>query len=216
MVLLVFSALHILYENRRIWRFILLVWKKFSFRMILEIIPVISFVAISSYFLYTRIPFLRWGWTSLLADKNFSINQAIFVVVSDNPGSLLGHIILMFILIILLLVLPFAAKEEEEIFRKGHYKWRQIIPYSIAFGLSHLILGIPIAIGISLIGSGIFLAYKYKIAFERFDKKWIYGKAEDEALIISITYHTLINSVLFGFVLLLEILQIFIIIFFLE
>lgn len=95
----------------------------------------------------------------------------------------------------LMLVLPFLARSEERSFRKGYDEWGPIIKQSVKFGLAHCLVGVPLAAGIALIIPGLFYGYKYKRAFDRNTEAFGYERAEDEAVMVSTTYHTMHNMV---------------------
>jgi hypothetical protein len=98
-------------------------------------------------------------------------------------------------------VLPFLARSEERSFRKGHDEWGSIAKQSVKFGLVHCLFGVPIAAGIALIISGLFYGFKYKRAFDRNVEVMGYWQAEDEAVMVSTTHHTMYNMIVVGLLL---------------
>jgi hypothetical protein len=103
--------------------------------------------------------FLRWGWWSVLGG-----NGNVILGEAKASGQILSDLILpILILTPLLLSLARFALQEERIFRRGDEK-RGIggrLSRSLAFGLAHLLMGIPIgaAIGLGVGGFGFSQVY---------------------------------------------------------
>jgi tetratricopeptide (TPR) repeat protein len=99
--------------------------------------------------------------------------------------------------LLLVLVLPFWAKAEEEAYRQGVHTWKGITINSIKFGLSHLIMGIPICIGLSLSVTGFLFACRYKYAYHQHLSK--FGneqKAQETGVFASTADHTIYNVII--------------------
>jgi hypothetical protein len=109
-----------------------------------------------------------------------------------------------------LVVIPFLAKVEEEMFRQGHTEWKSIWWQSTKFGLVHCIVGIPIGFGIALIMSGLFYAYHYKRTFEKNIEAFGYHTANEEAVMVSTTYHSMYNSIVITVLILLSVVMVFV------
>lgn len=64
-------------------------------------------------------------------------------------------------LALLLFVLPRLAETEEFIFRRGTRTWRQGAVRSVAFGLVHMLVGVPLAVALALSLGGLWFTYQY-------------------------------------------------------
>ncbi|HEU0085735.1 MAG TPA: hypothetical protein VFQ59_02130 [Candidatus Paceibacterota bacterium] len=106
--------------------------------------------------------------------------------------------VLPFLFFLLFLVaIPLLAHLEEKIFRKGNHKWPDIIKQSVVFGLIHCLVGISLAAGIALIGTGFFYANKYRKTYLKELKEHNdHTRAEEQAVLVSTTYHSFYNSVI--------------------
>ena len=63
--------------------------------------------------------------------------------------------------LLLLLALPKLAILEEEIFREGTESWPDGILRSIIFGLTHIVVGVPLGAGLALIIGGLVFTRQY-------------------------------------------------------
>lgn len=112
--------------------------------------------------------FLKWGWFEIISDSSGNPLTAPLVQAGSapRPGGapwLIVPVALFYVALVL--ALPPIARKEEEIFRGGHLGWPDIAWQSVKFGLSHLLLGIPIVIGVVLILPGVVLGWRYRRAY---------------------------------------------------
>jgi len=198
-----FASLMVALVGHQIWtkrselHFVLSVWKRFRPLMLLEVVIVIVLTLTSVITMISLFPFLKWGWLAPFLNSDTGGNILIAPIMGASDSSFIFVRIIPFIfLVALLFFLPFMAKREEDGFRRGYNTYKEIIYKSIQFGLMHLIVGIPIAAGFALIGGGLFFGYKYKKTLDRLSPKMDYKEAEDEAIMVATTYHTLSNSVI--------------------
>lgn len=202
-ILVLFAVGSIAYSfisERRNYGFVWSVWKRFRFKMFFEVIGVISLVFATAIMLWD-VSILKWGWMSLFYNHGGNI---LITPIRDGSQStsLIIRLMVPVFFFLFLLVAAFFARSEEVSFRKGYNEWIPIFKQSIKFGLVHCLVGIPLAAGIALIIPGFFFGYKYKRAF---DYKNAGGdcreESEDEAVMVSTTYHTMYNMILVLFVL---------------
>lgn len=182
------------YSHRNEGRFFWTIWKRVRPLMVLESMVVVIAVSVSAITMYIYIPYLKWGWTNLFfkGGGNILLSPALESV--DSSHGWVKYLVLAF-LALFVLVTPFLTKTEEEMFRKGHYEIKDVMKKSVAFGLIHLTVGIPIAAALAIIGAGFFFGWKYRKAFLRLTQKGMYYReAEEEAVLVSTTYHTLYNT----------------------
>lgn len=168
--------------------------------MFFEIIGLILITIVIFTFLYTYVPFLKYGWLNLFVEGGGTI-LVTPVVEESRSSNLIFRFMPPAFFFIFLLAIPSLAKLEEEIYRRGFIKWKDISIQSIKFGFAHLIMGVPLAAAIALIFSGLFYGYKYRKAFLNFyhlSNKQLFEDRmiEDKAITISTTYHALYNSIL--------------------
>ncbi len=189
-----------LIEQRHNYEFIWSVWKRFRVKMFFEVLGVITLTIALTVALW-QVPGFKYGWTNFFFDR--SSNALIGPIFEGSQStSILVRLMVPLFFIALMFVLPFLARDEERIFRKRHDEWGSIIKQSIKFGLVHCLVGIPLAGGFALIISGFFYGYKYKRAFDRNIEAMGYRRAENEAVMVSTTYHTMYNMILVAILLL--------------
>jgi len=196
-----------LYRNKKELPFIWEIWKRFRFWMFIQVFILIVIVFTVAIFLGNHIPYLHYGWLHLILEKGGSIITTPIAAGAHSPHIML-RILPPIFLFTLLVSVPFLANGEERIFRKGYHTWGKMIRQSIRFGLVHLIAGIPISLGIALIIPGLFFAHKYQSTYKKLapimDKK----AAINEAVLVSTTYHTLMNTITITYLLVLTALYI--------
>jgi hypothetical protein len=200
-------ALTFYWNRSRLW-FTLLIWKGFRWKMILETIGLLIATLTTAALLYEYLPFGQLGWYQLLFGENTNI---ILTPVKEGikSSNILIKLTVPIFVIALLLILPFLAELEELNFRMGYHNRRSIIIQSIKFGLIHMIMGIPLAVAIALIGVGLFYARKYLDCYKKFSRDHDQKYSEQCAVLFSTIYHTLYNSVLAVMLLVLSIVMIF-------
>jgi len=187
---------HTVYSERRNLKLVTIIWSRFRLRMFFEILAVILQVVLVYSFLVWCSPLFKYGWMNLFLGMSGNMYIAPIVELTSADISWVRILPFMFFLLFLVAV-PFMAQIEEKIFRKGHYEWPDMVKMSVVFGLIHCVVGVPLASGIALIGSGLFYAHKYRKSFlSELDKHGNWERAEEEAMLVSTTYHTLYNSVL--------------------
>jgi hypothetical protein len=178
--------------------FISLVWKRVRPKMVAETLGVLFLVASSFVLLSLFVPITRLGWMNFFTAEGGNIILTPIAGLAETKYDFTRYIPVM-LLCILLFVVPFFVKIEEEMFRHGHTSRSGVGLWSAIFGLAHLVLGIPIAAGFSLIILGLFLGYKYQKAY--WETIPVCGEevnlAYARAIMTSITYHTLFDSILF-------------------
>jgi len=199
---------------RQIWR---------GFLRPLRVLEVLGAMTITIAFLvllFNLHPVFKWGWWALIKQGvvagergsdntggNILLAPATEAATSDIP--ILQAVALSFFLL-LLFAMPFFAYMEEEAFRWGHNDKKSMLKQSIKFGLIHLLVGVPIGGGIVLIFMGLFYHWKYLSSFRKFSEMgYDYWEAEGKAIIVSATYHSLFNSILVAFPLVLTMLLMF-------
>ncbi len=179
--------------ERRNYEFVWQVWKRFRVRMFFEVVGVVLLTMVTVLALW-GIPGLEYGWTSLFFDGSGGNVVIRPIMEGTESTSISVRLMVPAYFIAFAFVLPFLARSEERIFRKGYVTWGPILKQSVKFGLLHCLVGVPLAAGIALIIPGFFYGYKYKRAF---DRNTAIGdrEAEEEAVMVSTTYHTMYNMV---------------------
>ena len=145
----------------------------------LLVIAIIIGIAVSLIYLH---PVFGWSWLSLFVEKDeqdespenleedapeAKSSKALDVEVSKgvNLGILPVHIKYFGVIyaILLLMSLPHLAMIEEKWFRVGTETWVQAAYISLAFGMLHCLVGIPLAAGLALSILGLWLSHQYFI-----------------------------------------------------
>lgn len=167
--------------------------------MFFEVLGVIT-LTIAVWVALWQVPGLNYGWINLFFGESGNMLIKPIQEGSESTSVLIRLMVPLFF-IALAFILPFLARSEEWIFRKGHDRWGPIIKQSVKFGFVHCLVGIPLAGGFALIIPGFFFGYKYKRAFDRNVETMDYWRAEDEAVMVSTTYHTMYNMIMVGLLL---------------
>ncbi len=194
--IVVSNIVYKLYINRHNLGFIITIWKEFSIFKFLEVVCLIAAVILSFKLIVQYIPVLKWGWLNLLNENGGSMNFIIMNTARDVSSTSFSNAYISVFLLMFILAVPFLSKREEEIFRKGHHTYKEIIGWSFIFGFIHLTLGIPIVLGFSLTLTGLFLSYKYHKSYLLYKNEFREEVAEEKAILNSTVYHSLYNTVL--------------------
>ncbi len=152
-------------------------------------------------------PIFGYGWLNFFSSEggNILISPVLGTLSSD---SLVLRCIPTIFLSAFLISLPFMAKLEENIFRRGCHTLSKITVRSILFGLMHLIVGIPLGFAIALIIPGFVFADEYCASYNVFIKTMTEKESRNEAVLVSTTYHTLMNTLLLGYLIVIAIMLI--------
>jgi len=203
-VCLVFSEL---YRNRKNFPFIWEIWKRFRPGMFIQVFVLIIIVFTTAVFLSKHVPYLHYGWMNLILKNGGNIVTGPVLSIAHSEYGVLRILPPVF-LFVFLLSIPFLANGEEKIFRKGYHTRGKMIRQSVRSGLVHLVAGIPLAVGIALIIPGLFFAYKYHYTYTKLAQIMEKKDASHEAVLVSTAYHTLMNSILIVYLIVLTILYI--------
>ncbi|MBI1984819.1 MAG: hypothetical protein HYS60_01765 [Candidatus Wildermuthbacteria bacterium] len=198
-LLAVASVVLPLVSERRNYQFVWSVWRRFRIKMFFECLGIVTLTIATAIALW-QVPGLNYGWINLFFGKGGNILVRPIMEGSESTNVLIRFMVPLFF-IALAFVLPFLAREEERIFRKGHDDWGSITKQSVKFGLAHCLVGVPLAAGIALIIAGLFYGFKYKSALDHNADTMGYWRAEDEAVMVSTTYHTMHNMIVVGLLL---------------
>ncbi len=202
-LLVVVAVARPLWRLRKQHEFVAEIWSRFTVRGLLATLVVLPCV-FSVAMLLENVPGFDRGWTSLLFD-GWSGNMlfAPFREAMASPHLLIRAGGFVFFAAVVYL-LPFIVAVEEDFFRKGHVRWPAIVRQSVKFGLVHCLVGIPIASGVALILPGLYFGWVYKRTYEKTLRETpveVDGYPESEAVMASITAHTLYDVVALAWVL---------------
>ena len=190
-----------LISERRNYQFVWSVWRRFRITMFLECFGVVTLTIVTVVML-AQVPGLKYGWLSLFFGGEGG-NMLIKPIIEGTESTSVSiRLMVPVFFVALTFVLPFLAQSEEKSFRKGYDDWGSITKQSIKFGLVHCFVGVPLAVGIALIIPGLFYGLKYRRAFRRSVDTMGYWRAEDEAVMVSTTYHTMYNMIVVAILLL--------------
>jgi len=144
---------------------------------------------------------LHWGWFSLVLDSNANpVTQPIVQAQSSGSHGPWPVVFILVFFVALVIALPLVAHKEEKMFRAGYHARGKMFVQSLKFGLSHLLVGIPIVIGLVLTIPGYFLACRYRTAYlDAMNKQLTPQQSIEEGVKSSYTYHCLYNLFLLVF-----------------
>ncbi len=100
---------------------------------------------------------LQFSWLTLLSTPEEKVHGTNLIVAAGSSIPYFGVIFLG----LLFLNLPGMARAEEEMFREGTKSWKDGVPRSLAFGLMHCIVGVPVAAGLALMIPGLWFTREY-------------------------------------------------------
>ncbi len=187
-----------LYKNWDNLGFIIKIWKRFRLMMFFECFGMLVFVVVGFLLLNSYIPILSWGWSNLIYSGGGNILLSP-VIDSVKDGEVVFTAIGTIFLVALLFGLPFMAHYEEVAFRSysSSRDWLYVIIQSLKFGFIHLLVGVPISIGLLLSVVGLFYALKYINAYIKATDQGLGPEdSNEEALLNCTAYHTMYNSIL--------------------
>jgi hypothetical protein len=192
--ILVFKVTIGMYLRRKSLGFIWSIWRRFRFAMLPEVFLMIAMTVCGGLTLMHFVPWLRWGWANLFSKNGGNAALAPIFAALNFPSRPV-QLLVPFFLVLFVINMPFFVKREEDLFRKGYYKWPDLFEHSVRFGLVHVVMGIPLGFVLAIIPTGFFLALKYRFAYLRLCREspaiW---SAEEEATLITTTYHTMYNT----------------------
>ncbi len=124
---------------------------------------------------------IRFSWTQLLDSSKEGTNLNL----SGASVPVFG----LFFVVLLILNLPRLAHIEEDVFREGTKDWLDAIPRSLKFGLMHMIVGVPLWVGLFLAIPGMWFTFHY------------FKGGVSRSTMAHATYNLIIGTILFFFVL---------------
>ncbi|HZQ26075.1 MAG TPA: hypothetical protein VFA94_00120 [Acidimicrobiales bacterium] len=118
--------------------------------------PLVLVVVVVAASALIQVPGLSWGWWTAIGGTG---NVIVGGTDRAGLGALTRFTPVVFIALLIPL-LPLFAEREELAFRAGaeHWSWPRRVRRAVDFGLVHLIMGIPIGVGLALsLGGGYFM-----------------------------------------------------------
>lgn len=193
-----------LINQRHEYHYVWQVYKRFRLGLFFQAFGVLVAVMIVAVTLM-KVPGLHYGWIQIFYEETGNASIKPILEASKSSNELVRLLPIIFFMAFLF-ASPFLARAEEKMFREGYREWPEILWQSVKFGLVHCIVGIPLAFGLALSIGGLFFGYKYKRAYDRTMKQT--GQhilSRDEALMASTVAHTMYNSILITFLLIVAI-----------
>ncbi|GEM_PF-5940654 len=102
-------------------------------------------------------PVLNWGWWAVVATQAGQDGAGGNILTAPLSYPILA----IPFLALLALVLPRLAEMEEQTFRRGTRSWKDGIWRSLAFGLVHMLVGVPLAVALALSIGGLWFTRQY-------------------------------------------------------
>ncbi len=139
------------------------------------------------------IPGLDWGWWTALGGQGNPVTGTT----DQTTGTVWEWLIPLVFLVLVMPALPLFALAEERMFRRGAEHWstgRRIVK-TLAFGMIHALIGIPIGVALALSIGGAYFMTTYL-------RRYRSTLDERGALFESTAAHTTYNAVILGVVLL--------------
>lgn len=161
------------------------------------VFPVVLAAAIG----LSSLPVLSWGWWSSLGGEG----NALFGSSDVTAGTVWEWLVPTVFVLLLLPALPLFALAEERIFRAGaeQWSWSRRTATTLAFGMVHAVVGIPLGAALALSIGGAYFMTVYLRRFARFGSR---GDATIESSAAHLVYNAVIISLVLCSLLLLAVL----------
>lgn len=166
------------------------IWRRLGLRHLRAALIAIPLVVVAYLAIAALLPWTQWGWWSALGGLgNIAAGQT--ATSPETEPSLVLRVAPFFFLAAMLCYLPAAARLEERWFRLGgeHRSTAQRTGRALAFGLVHLVMGIPIAAALAITGAGWIFQREYLVAFRR-------RGSRHDAMVASTSAHLAYNMIL--------------------
>lgn len=185
---------------RKRYQLVITIWQRFTLGIFLRALCTLAVVIVTSSLLYQFIPVLRFSWLHLLNLKagNILVSPVIDGGVSSSKWVQILPIVFV---LVFAYAMHFMVETEEKQFRQGHATWGRILPMSLAFGLVHCIVGVPLAVGLGLSVAGLSFAWTYKQEYERALPRLGNTKAEVAGVMASTVVHAMYNLIVIALLL---------------
>jgi len=167
------------------------VWRTVGWRHVWPV-PFVLTAVIATASVLLLIPGLEWGWWTALGGQGNPVTGTT----DQTTGTVWEWLIPLVFLLLVLPSLPLFALAEERIFRRGAegWSWWKRAWKTLAFGMVHALIGIPIGVALALsVGGAYFIAVYLRRYRSTLDER--------EALFDSTAAHTLYNMAILGVVL---------------
>lgn len=136
------------------------------------------------------------GGTSSSSESQASQINEVSVLLNWRPSFDFRWVFIPPLWLLFILVLPAWAEMEEKIFRRGADTWGRMVVNSLGFGFVHLIMGIPIFVGLVLSVTGFLFACRYRYVYRQHVKKFGDEQAAQEAGVAASTAdHAIYNAI---------------------
>lgn len=134
-----------------------------------------------------QLPVLRVGWWTALGGTGNPVTGGT----DRTSGTALAWLVPAVFLALVFPSLPTFAEAEERIFRRGAERWSnpKRVARALRFGLVHVVIGIPIGVGVALTVGGLYFTRCYLRGWRAS------GGNHEEALLESTRAHTAYNAV---------------------
>lgn len=163
-------------------------WQHFAWALLFLLVVIVSLLALK------QIPALDWGWIQWLTGKAGSV----YAQTPTKPDpSFYERLLPWWILLVLVLAMPSAVLAEERYFRANalDWSWQRRIAMQIAFGLAHMILGIPLYAALAIGVFGMLLTWRHV-------RLRLNGQSPEQALADGVAIHLSYNLVIVGMIVL--------------
>jgi hypothetical protein len=149
-------------------------------------VPLVLSAVVGMAALLLQVPPLRFGWWTALG----GLGNPVTGTTDQTAGTALEWIVPVVFLLLLLPALPLFALREEELFRLGAEDWStpRRVAKAVQFGLVHVLIGIPIGVGLALSIGGAYFQWAYLRGFRATGSR-------RGALLESARAHTAYNAV---------------------
>jgi len=151
-------------------------------------IPIVLGAVASLATLLWEVPGLSWGWWTSIGGGGNPVTGTT----DRTTGTVWEWLIPLVFLLLVMPALPLFALAEERMFRRGAEQWSTFrrVWKTLAFGIVHAVIGIPIAVALALSLGGAYFMSVYLRCFRTTGDP-------QEAVLESTAAHTAYNAVIF-------------------
>jgi hypothetical protein len=122
-------------------------------------VPFVLAAVVVTASVLVSVPVLDWGWWSAIG----GIGNPVTGTTERTAGTALEWLVPLVLLVLLLPAVPLFAEAEERMFRLGAEDWSPArrAGRGVLFGLAHVLIGVPIGVGLALSIGGWYFTWWY-------------------------------------------------------
>jgi hypothetical protein len=177
-------------KQKVLWK---LVWRGMRLRHLLAAPLVLGAAAAFGYFLNTYVGgLLNWGWWSAMGGSGNVILGNNVELFGEVGSAWIGRVML----VVIAVLMPNLVTWEERLFRRGIERKTALgrVAWAVAFGLFHLVAGLPLYAALALSVLGLYCSQRYMTTYKKLEPTKGTALARREAVLESTRAHLGFNT----------------------